>query len=81
MESLPIASLLVRITKAVQQGTKVLSVTKVPPIHWNELGLIIPAPAYETEAFNTSLFKVNRTQVEIFEFSRKRKDIKVKALL
>jgi len=34
----------------------VLSVTKVPPIHWNELGLIIPAPAYETEAYNTSLY-------------------------
>lgn len=55
--------------------------TKVPPIHWPEVGLVQPAPAYETESYNTSLCKLNPTEFALFEFVRKRVDVKLKALL
>ena len=78
LDRIPCASLLVRIVKAPEKGDKVLSVSKVAPPHWPEVGLMVPAPAYETEAYNTHLYQVEPTEEALFvDKQRRNGDLKV----
>jgi len=79
LEKLPCASLLVRIVRApVGSNGRVLSTKTVPQKDWIERGVIVPAPDYQSQSYNTSFCRVNDVEMEVFASRAARLEIPLK---
>ena len=55
--------------------------SKVPEAHWQETGLLVPAPEYDSNSYNTSLCQLNPTELAVFDLKAKRADTRTKFVL
>ena len=63
------------------QGRKVLSIENAPQEQWEELGLQIPAPDYEEEAYNTKYCPITDTEFALFNNRLIRRDPKMRSVV
>ena len=76
LDRLPCSSLLVRIlpAKKDENNIKLLSIKDFPKDKWEELGIVVPVPKYNEGKYNTSYFRVNESEIELFNHFRKREN-------
>ena len=55
--------------------------SKVPEAHWQEVGLLVPVPDCDSNAYNTSLCQLNPTELAAFDVKMRRPDTRTKFLL
>jgi hypothetical protein len=74
----PTASVLLRVVKAPKSNAgKILSIEDFPREEWQEKGVLIPSPAYNTGVYSTVYYRSTPLEKRLWELRIKRTDPKM----
>jgi len=81
MDRIPCASLLVRVFQAPMTKDRmiVLSKAHVPETEWEQTGVLIPAPSYESGQYNTEFCMPTEAELGLYLRRQRRQDMQVRA--
>jgi len=80
MDRIPCSSILVRVFQAPMTKDRmiVLSKAHVPEIEWQQTGVLLPAPSYESGQYNTEFCMPTEAEMELYSRRQKREDVQVR---